>query len=148
MMLLRLEEPVTGIEPVLLNTERSYPIVGQDVTVMGQGKQHLNGFLPSVPEFLKTTVEVVSNEVCADKMQTVNMLIDDDMAICAGLSEGGKDACQGDSGGPLVDEYNLQVGVVSWGVGCGSSDSPDADTRVSTYYPWIKSVVCGDWSIY
>lgn len=147
-MLLRLEEPVTGVEPVLLNSERSYPLVGQDVTVMGQGIQDPNGFLSSAPEFLKTTVEVVSNEVCADKMQAENMLIDDDIAFCAGLPEGGKDACQGDSGGALVDEDNLQVGVVSWGVGCGSADFPGVYTRVSTYYPWIKSVVCGDMSIY
>lgn len=57
-----------------------------------------------------------------------NMLADvrfnNSYVICAGQSEGGKDACQGDSGGPLMlpvhedgRHYFYQIGIVSWGMG-------------------------------
>ena len=50
----------------------------------------------------------------------------------------GKDTCQGDSGGPLVIKENnkfIQVGIVSWGRGCGDVG---VYTRVSNYIDWIK----------
>lgn len=62
--------------------------------------------------------------------------------ICAGT--GGPDACYGDSGGPLVtrDAYGepVQVGVVSWGLGCGRDNSPGIYTRASHFAGWIEGV--------
>ncbi|XP_040829681.1 serine protease 41-like [Ochotona curzoniae] len=61
--------------------------------------------------------------------------------ICAGREEGGIDACSGDSGGPLVCDIDgiwYQVGVVSWGVGCGLRTRPGIYTNVSFYFSWIR----------
>ncbi|MEZ5997465.1 MAG: serine protease [Hyphomonas sp.] len=62
--------------------------------------------------------------------------------VCAGT--GGTDSCQGDSGGPLNvrSSYGVpvQIGVVSWGLGCGRPDSPGIYMRVSAYAGWIASV--------
>jgi hypothetical protein len=67
----------------------------------------------------------------------------DDMVCSSGT---GRDACRGDSGGPLVatvppggDAY--QVGVVSWGVGCGSRPGVYASTQY--HHEWIRDHVCG-----
>ncbi|KAG8196782.1 hypothetical protein JTE90_014514 [Oedothorax gibbosus] len=61
--------------------------------------------------------------------------------ICAGLKEGGKDACQGDSGGPMVnklkDHSYVQLGVVSFGYGCAQAGYPGVYTRLSKYTQWL-----------
>lgn len=64
------------------------------------------------------------------------------------------DACLGDSGGPLLlrgdedrndrdDAYgDVQVGVVSFGVGCLSPDFPGIYSRISDQIGWIDETVC------
>ena len=49
--------------------------------------------------------------------------------------------CQGDSGGPIVSTQNgriMQVGIVSWAVGCGVKGKPSVSVNVSKYRAWIK----------
>ncbi|WP_430403549.1 S1 family peptidase [Hyphomonas sp.] len=63
--------------------------------------------------------------------------------ICAG--DGFIDSCQGDSGGPLV-RYGrtgqpVQVGIVSWGLGCGRVESPGIYTRISAFADWIGTII-------
>ena len=53
-------------------------------------------------------------------------------------------ASQGDPGGPLVREKNelwIQIGIVSWGVGCGRRNRAGIYTNVSSYFNWIQMLV-------
>nr|XP_053647816.1 phenoloxidase-activating factor 2-like [Cherax quadricarinatus] len=64
--------------------------------------------------------------------------------LCAG-GEPGKDACKGDGGGPLACEgpdgrYQL-AGIVSWGIGCGSSGVPGVYVSVVHYLDWITQII-------
>ena len=76
-------------------------------------------------------------EACRDAYKDKGGGIVSAANLCAGTPEGGKDFCQGDSGGPLVarDAQNLdvQIGVVSWGIGCGVRGIPGVYTRVSAF---------------
>nr|CAD7578351.1 unnamed protein product [Timema californicum] len=54
-----------------------------------------------------------------------------------------RDTCQGDGGGPLVCPLSdvtgryVQVGVVSWGIGCGDTQVPAVYSNVARYTQWI-----------
>lgn len=62
--------------------------------------------------------------------------------MCAG-GETKKDTCKGDGGGPLVcpiDEESgryQQVGIVSWGLTCGSHESLGVYLNVALFSDWI-----------
>lgn len=66
---------------------------------------------------------------------------------CAYDPRGKVDACQGDSGGPLQvfrssnTAIATVVGVVSFGIGCGSPGVPGVYTRVAFYLDWIAQHV-------
>ncbi|KAG1714012.1 Phenoloxidase-activating factor 2 [Nymphon striatum] len=63
--------------------------------------------------------------------------------LCAGAL--GRDACDGDGGGPLVcrmeDNKWTQVGIVSFGIGCGRANIPGVYTKVDQYTDWIHTTV-------
>lgn len=73
-------------------------------------------------------------------------------AFCAG-GEKDKDACQGDSGGPLVVNGTAGcntatlVGIVSWGLSCGSEGVPGVYTDVSYFLREDGGWLCGALSL-
>ncbi|XP_073844301.1 trypsin 5G1-like [Musca autumnalis] len=79
-------------------------------------------------------VPTVNQDVCEQAYRGFGEITD--RMVCAGYTEGGKDACQGDSGGPLFYKDTL-VGVVSWGYGCARPNYPGVYSRVTSVLPWI-----------
>ncbi|XP_065158395.1 LOW QUALITY PROTEIN: phenoloxidase-activating factor 2-like [Atheta coriaria] len=66
--------------------------------------------------------------------------------LCAG-GNSFQDACDGDGGSPLIcpvpgqpGRYH-QVGIVSWGIGCGERDTPGVYVNVATFRNWIDEVI-------
>lgn len=83
----------------------------------------------------KVSVPIISRPSCNEAYREVGGI--PQWEICAGVAKGGKDSCQGDSGGPFVVNGKL-VGIVSWGMGCGTPKYPGVYTDVSHYGSWIK----------
>jgi secreted trypsin-like serine protease len=111
------------------------PATGVRVTTAGWGLTTENG--KQSLELREVTVPVVASKQCKSSYGNLT-----DNMICAG--EAGKDSCQGDSGGPLfIDSASgaQQIGIVSYGVGCGRSGYPGVYTEVDRYRNWINTTI-------
>lgn len=68
-----------------------------------------------------------------------------DATMCAGEENGGKDSCGGDSGGPMIVKDNfhshVQVGITSWGQGCGRKDRPGVYVNIGFFSGWIHQMI-------
>lgn len=115
------------------------PETGTKCSVTGWGStSHGGGSLPA--NLLVTYVNIVDHEKCAKEYADRHEV--DDSMICAGVRAGGKDACQGDSGGPLVDTSSKkQVGVDSWGFGCGMHAQDGVYASTAAYLDWIQGAI-------
>ena len=133
---------------------------GKSAVVIGWGRTRENGFTTST--LREATLKVVPNSQCrdiyGDQFFAAEML-------CASFK--GRDSCQGDSGGPLFHREvvgttlkrnkhgkdrkrvpvfrDIQIGVVSWGVGCARPGLPGVYTRVSDpeIHGFIEGVING-----
>ncbi|XP_029945248.1 serine protease 27-like [Salarias fasciatus] len=137
--LLRLSSPATftsSIVPVCLAAPGSAAHTGVNAWVTGWGLTSENGSFSN--DLREVEVPVVGNRQC-NCILGVGRITDN--MLCAGLTEGGRDACQGDSGGPLVSRQGgvwVQLGIVSFGSGCANPGLPGVYTRVSRYMSWIN----------
>ncbi|MCB2076871.1 MAG: serine protease [Novosphingobium sp.] len=101
----------------------------------------------SVPEDLReASIEYIDRNFCKERYSSLGAGFKvSNTEICAGAPGTGKDSCYGDSGGPLVaklpDGSFRLAGVVSWGYECGHPVFPGIYARVSSFVPWIKSVM-------
>jgi trypsin len=92
------------------------------------------------------TVPVASDQTCSNELgryfRGETMMCAGQKASSAGAADA-IDACYGDSGGPLIVDdgfgNKVQVGVVSWGVECGSSLTRGVYSEVSANLPFATS---------
>lgn len=133
--ILTLSRPVTQGGFIRPGKHENLNAPGQRATVVGWGAATAYG--ASTLKLAKVTVPIVSNAQ-ANRPQSYAGSVTSNM-LAAG--EAGKDSCQGDSGGPLFLRNETgelrQVGIVSWGRGCGLQNFPGVYTRVTNYFDWI-----------
>jgi secreted trypsin-like serine protease len=120
-MLIKLKGSST-LPNVILNADDNQPAVGSNVTVMGWGNTHTSGAYADSDVLQQVEVNTISNEDCLASYP--GSVVHDSLCI----AEVGQGACQDDSGGPLVVkganfDTDVQVGVVSWGIGCATATS-------------------------
>ncbi|XP_044532995.1 serine protease 42-like [Gracilinanus agilis] len=146
--LVQLASPVTYnqmIQPVCLPTDRLHLKNGTRCWVTGWGKTSTEESVTKSSVLHEADQFIIENDHC-NKLLRRHLFIPEffpivnNKMICAYHPEG-KDACQGDSGGPLVCQLGehtwVQVGIVSWGIGCGEETVPGVYTRVSRFSKWI-----------
>jgi trypsin len=137
--LFQLDRPVNSLPPVQLNSDSDVPSPDSTLTVIGFGATQtgrLSTFLREVD------VYPVDSGTCIRQYSGAT-IIDPAIMVCAGNPSPGHDSCPGDSGGPLLDTATgEQVGIVSFGIGCGNPNFPGVYTRVSAYTNWIHDRIC------
>lgn len=129
--LLRLATP-TSVTPIALANadDDALEADGAPVKVTGWGDRTplAGGGLLTTNRLQEVDLSVVDDASCAD----ANGGFDGATGVCAeGLL---KDSCQGDSGGPLFAREGsawTQVGVVSYGLGCGVPTFPGVYSEVN-----------------
>merc|ERR1712083_1111614 len=112
---------------------------GKMGTVAGWGLLREGGSRPTV--LMELTMKIWGNQKCSTTYGSTAPAGIKDSMMCAGKQ--GKDSCSGDSGGPFVTpvgDHWEQIGVVSWGIGCGKQHYPGVYTRVSEMMEWIDKV--------
>ncbi len=126
--LVRISQPINS--PLLkLATDTSlhtgnFQVMGWGAASEGGGQQRF---------LLKAEVPFITDAQCASASGYSGLIANEE--ICAGnWSSGGVDTCQGDSGGPMTKRNGtgewIQVGVVSWGIGCARPQAPGVYSEV------------------
>ena len=146
-LIVKLDSPVSVIEPVRINRLPDVPRNGQELTAVGWGLTEVNED-DSYSDILQgVSVRYIPTDVCKtirDGAGTVfGEYLTPDM-LCA--ADRGKDSCYGDSGSPLIalgagPEQDVQVGIVSWGIDCAGV-FPGVYSRLSQSFDWIEQTIC------
>lgn len=136
--ILTLDSPVQyrrDIRPICMPSG-SAGYSGKTATVIGWGSLRESGPQPAVLQ--EVNIPVWTNAECRQKYGNAAPGGIVDTFLCAGQAS--RDSCSGDSGGPLMvnDGRWTQVGIVSWGIGCGKGQYPGVYTRVTSFMPWIQ----------
>lgn len=140
-----LNRPVQNIAPIELASAaskdrlerpgRSARIAGWGTTKpVGPSEQNRDDVSNRLRE---ATPPLVSDRECD---RAYNGDIQKALQVCAG--QRGEDTCQGDSGGPMwvtTEAGRRQIGITSFGIGCGTARYPGVYTEVNA--PAIRSFI-------
>ncbi|CAL4126180.1 unnamed protein product, partial [Meganyctiphanes norvegica] len=147
--LLRLETPISysrTIRPVCLPDIREWDedlILRSTVkkgVVTGWGLTKEDGTASNVLQ--KVSLPFVNHSKCSELYKGINPVSENQLCTLHHFKDNtSRDSCKGDSGGPLVIEGPggrwVQLGVTSFGYGCGRKNYPGVYTRITQYLVWI-----------
>ncbi|XP_019208689.1 serine protease 27-like isoform X2 [Oreochromis niloticus] len=142
--LLKLSTPVNFtdyIQPICLAAENSTFYAGTNTWLTGFGITS-NLTFPNILQ--EANVPVVGNNECQCYYEDLTFSSITENMICTGLQAGGTSSCYGDGGGALMIETGsvwIQIGIVSFSVGCARPLRPEVYTRVSQYQKWISDTI-------
>lgn len=132
---LTLKRPVSGVQSIKPATasQDHLEIPGRNLTVAGWGNTEqqpaTGGAGQNYPNRMREAqVPVVSDSQARNSYPSYASAL----SVAAGKS--GKDSCQGDSGGPMFAKTTsgyTQVGITSYGTGCGAPGYPGVYTEVN-----------------
>jgi secreted trypsin-like serine protease len=141
--LIKLDSPFDAIPAQIVKLEsprleRAFGQPGDCAAVTGWGRIQETG--PTETWLRQVDVPIVEPAQCNQAYQGIT-IIEAKTQVCADWKKGKKDSCPGDSGGPLVVQGGpsgwTQIGIVSYGYGCGRPDAYGVYTRVSDFIGWI-----------
>jgi secreted trypsin-like serine protease len=140
--LLRLESRAGRIDPIGLPSiaRDEFEAPGTSLTVIGWGNTEPSGDARFPDGLHEVVVPAVADPSCRS---VYGSSFDPPTMLCAG--EKGIDSCQGDSGGPLFAEVSgeyVQVGTVSFGIGCAKRAHPGVYGEIdnSSIRSWITEI--------
>lgn len=125
-----------GVGPACLPYRfQSNLMIGSFVEAAGWGSLFFGGGSPN--QLKKVSLQVISNTDCSVRRGGENVQTS---KMCTFSPP--RDTCTGDSGGGLYlrQDRLFVVGLISTGGVCGSN-IPSLNTRITSFIPWIESVV-------
>jgi hypothetical protein len=132
--LVRLSAPVDDIQPIepVRPSDREHWKAGDPAEVVGWGVTSEAGAVAS-DDLRRAAVAIAPDAQMSAPGAYGDKFLASDM-VGAGRAFGGVDACYGDSGGPLLVDVGTagerQVGIVSFGEGCGRAGYPGVYSRL------------------
>lgn len=138
---LKLSSPVTGIAPAKLATASQDFLenAGRTATIAGWGNMTQQSPDYSEPDTYPDRMREAQVPLVSDSSaeQTYDPIYGPSgfippIQVAAGKE--GKDTCEGDSGGPMFAKVSgkfTQIGITSWGEGCGAEGYPGVYAEVN-----------------
>ena len=149
-----------GLEyaPVHIPFLDPHPLVeaGAEVTVVGWGSMASSEDLAAYPYILrKAKLQLTDAGQCQEslRLHTGQAYAITARMLCASSLTSAADACTGDSGGPLLYWHPdlgtwIQIGVISWGIGCAVPELPGVYANLHPLASWIRDAMASspDWN--
>ncbi|XP_044762955.1 phenoloxidase-activating factor 2-like [Coccinella septempunctata] len=129
-------------------TATTYPCIPRTVQVPNGTACVAATFNGDLNRMEKIRMPYVDPATCTQRLSTTRLgrfFELHESFVCAGGSD--RDTCVGDGGNPLIcpvpgqpGRYD-QVGIVSWGIGCGKAGIPGVYVNISHVREWIDGVL-------